>query len=164
VSVNQSRKSRANQSRRKPERFNWAGFIVVAVLCGGAAAALLSIGVYKWQQAPTEPAATTATVVACYTATPGNACSTGDAVFTVGATTYHTERAIPYDAHVGDRFQINYDPGDPEHNGDTLTTAITSFVIGGIALVLFALSISSLIRYRRRVRRKPDASGRPKTV
>jgi len=117
--------------------------------------------VYKWQQAPGEPASTTATVVACYTATPGNACSTGDAVFTVGATTYHTERAIPYDAHVGDRFQINYDPSDPEHNGDTFTTAITSFVIGGIALILFALSISSLIRHRRRVRRKRAAPGRP---
>jgi len=164
VSVNQSRKSRAPQSRGKRERFNWAGFIVGAVLSGGVAAALLSVGVYKWQQAPNEPASATATVVACYTATPGNACSTGDAVFTVGATTYHTERAIPYDAHVGDSFPINYDPGDPEHNGDTLTTAITSFVIGGIALVLFALSISSLIRYRRRVRRKRAAPGRPKTA
>ena len=85
--MNQSRESRANQSRRKPERFNWAGFLVGAVLCGGAAAALLSVGVDKWLQAPAEPASTTATVVACYTATAGNACSTGDAVFTVGATT-----------------------------------------------------------------------------
>ncbi|MGW5715012.1 hypothetical protein ACWEVP_02495 [Amycolatopsis sp. NPDC003865] len=150
--MNRSRKRRANQSRRKPGSFNWAGFIVGAVLCGGTAAALLSVGVYKWQQAPDEPASTTATVVACYTATPGNACSTGDAVFTVGATTYHTARAIPYDAHVGERFQINYDLGDPARNGDTLTTAITSLGIGGIALVLFALSLSSLIRHRRLVR------------
>lgn len=120
------------------------------MLCGGTAVALLAIGAYKWQQAPAEPASATATVVACHTATPGNACSTGDAVFTVGATTYHTERAIPYDAHVGDRFEIDYDPADPEHNGDTRTTAIVSFVVGGIALVLFALVLTGLIRHHRR--------------
>ncbi|MET8850766.1 hypothetical protein [Amycolatopsis sp. NPDC004625] len=144
------RKGRPVQSRRRPARFNWAAFIVNAVLCGGTAVALLSIGVYKWQQAPAEPASATATVVACYTATPGNACSTGDAVFTVGTTTYHTERAIPYDAHVGDRFTIGYDPGDPERNGDTRTTAVTSFAVGGVALILFVLVLAGLVRHHRR--------------
>ncbi|MGW5742679.1 hypothetical protein [Amycolatopsis sp. NPDC003861] len=151
--MNQSRKRHPGPSRRRPERFNWPAFVVGAVLSGGLAVALLAIGVVKWQQAPSEPASATATVVACHTATADNACSTGDAVFTVGARTYHTERAIPYNAHVGDRFEINYDPGDPERNGDTRTTAVISFVVGGLALVLFALVVASLIRYRRRVRR-----------
>lgn len=147
--LSRNHNGRRKRSGRTPERFNWAGFIVGLVILGGAAAALLSIGAYKWSQAPSESATTTATVDACYSSRPGQACSTGDAVFTVDGTTYHTERKIPYGAHVGDQYQINYAPGCPEHNGDTRTSAIEGFAFGGIALALFAAVVTSPARYRR---------------
>ena len=149
-------RNRRKQTGRGPERFNWASFIVGVVILGGMAAALLPIGVYKWSQAPDEPATTTATVIACYTSRPGQPCSTGDAVFTVDGLRYHTDRRIPYAAHVGDRYEINYAPEDPDRNGDTRTSAIECFVFGGIALFLFAVVVTGPMRYRRRSRRIRD--------